>query len=516
MDLQHEPPSESGHPVAAPVGLILGPAVFIGLLVLLPAGSEGGLTGSGRVVCAAAAWMAVWWLTEAVPLAVTALLPLVIFPLGGVGSMRQAAAPYADEVIFLFMGGFVLGKSLEHSGLHRRLALWSVRVIGSSPARMIGGMMLATALISMFVSNTATAMMMTPIALSIATLVDARAAAPGGAWSARDAGNFACAMLLGVAYASSIGGMGTIIGTPPNMVFNGFVERELGTTIGFTQWMIVAMPVVLVLLPASWFMLLAMHPVRARGIEGGREFVASELRALGPMRRAEWMVLIVFVCAVVLWIFRQPVCTATGLVVTGKDGRAAALLSDAGIAILAALVLLIVPVGLRPRTTVITWRQAERLPWGILLLFGGGLSLAWAIDQSGLDDVIGRQFGSLAGLPGWAVLLIVIAVMTFVGELSSNTAAATAAMPILTAAGRGMGLEPIPLLMGAVLACSLGFMLPVATPPNAIVYATGRVPSSRMLRAGLALDVLGILVIWGVLVLAGPWLMRLAGIPGVR
>lgn len=507
-------------------GLIGGPLAFFVLrLAVVPSdpGLEGGLTESGRDVLAVAAWMAVWWLTEAVPLAVAALLPIAVFPLIGVASIKQAAAPYADELIFLFLGGFLLGLGLERVGLHKRMALWCLRVVGVGPKRMIGGVMLATALLSMFVSNTATAMMMTPLALSIVALIESKAngggeGGEGGGWTKACVSHFGTAMLLGVGYAASIGGMGTMIGTPPNLVMTGFVQKQLGVQMSFGQWMLIALPLVVIILPLLWMMLtVVLHPVRARSIPGGREFVRGELGALGGLSRAEWTVAAIFGAAVVAWIFRQPLCDLAGLVKVSADGKARTyLLSDTGVAIIAAILLFVIPVGLGgkgERSSVLHWKDAEKkLPWGVLLLFGGGLSVAEAIKTSGLDAWMGAQFAGLSGMPAWLVLLIVVGSVVLLSELAGNTPVATTVMPVLAAAAGPLNMDPILLLFAATMAASCGFALPVATPPNAIVFATGRISMGRMVRAGVGLDVLCIGIIVIVLVTIGPWLFRLAGL----
>ncbi|MBY0312081.1 MAG: DASS family sodium-coupled anion symporter [Phycisphaerales bacterium] len=493
------------------VGVFAGPLVFALILALVPT-SVDGLKVEQRGVLALAAWMAVWWLTEAVPLSATALLPLVGLPLLGVTTLKQAAAPFADELIYVFLGGFIVGLALEATGLHRRLALLAMLALGTTPKRLIGAVMLATGIISMFVSNTATTMMMLPLGLSMVKLAedqqaDERVGGGGGAWDTKCVRNFGVAMLLGIAYAATIGGMGTPIGTPPNLVMVGYARENLGIEVSFRQWMIVAMPVVLILLPAAWGLLVLLHPIRAQGIAGGRGFVRSELASLGPVRREEWMVLGVFALAVTGWVFRGQISTMTGRIV-----------SDAMVAIIAALLLLCVPIrsggkgSERGPKMVLTWAQAEKLPWGVLLFFGGGLSMAAAITSTGLDVTLAGHLKALGGMNIVLILLIVCGAMTLVGELASNVALATMMMPILAGAAKAMGVPAVELLMAAALASSLGFALPVATPPNAIVFATGRIGMHRMLRAGALLDVVGVLVLVVVLGFFGRVLMEWAGL----
>lgn len=496
------------------VGVFAGPLVFALILALVPT-SVDGLKVEQRGVLALAAWMALWWLTEAVPLSATALLPLVGLPLLGITTLRQAAAPFADELIYVFLGGFIVGLALEATGLHRRLALLAMLALGTTPKRLIGAVMLATGLISMFVSNTATTMMMLPLGLSMVKLAEDQQAderdggggGDGGAWDTKCVRNFGVAMLLGIAYAATIGGMGTPIGTPPNLVMVGYVRENLGLEVSFRQWMIVAMPVVVILLPTAWGLLVLLHPIRARGIAGGRGFVRRELAALGPVRREEWMVMAVFALAVIGWVFRAQIAAMTGRNV-----------SDALVAIIAALLLLCVPIRSggkgheRGPKMVLTWAQAERLPWGVLLFFGGGLSMAAAITSTGLDVTLAGHLKGLGGMNIVLILLIVCGAMTLVGELASNVALATMMMPILAGAAKAMGVPAVELLIAAALASSLGFALPVATPPNAIVFATGRIGMHRMLRAGALLDVVGVLLLVVVLGVFGRVLMGWAGL----
>lgn len=495
------------------VGLVGGPLAAAAIFWAQPAG----LSPAGCAVVAVAAWMALWWLTEAVPLAATALLPLVLFPVLHVQPLSLTARSYADEVIFLFAGGFLMGLALEASGLHRRLALFAVLIVGTSPRRLLAGLMLATGGISLFVSNTATTLMMLPIGLSLVTVLEAiRREHPGGRdeWDPRSARNFAARTLLGVAYAATLGGMGTPIGTPPNAVMRGAVQTTLGVEIGFWQWVIVAAPIQLLLFPAGWLILVVLFPVRAAGIEGGRAHLRDELARLGRLSREEWFTAVVFTIAVAGWIFRDAIASALGLHMQQGE-RSVRLLTDAGIAVAAGVVLLCVPVrrasAARP-ATVLSWDHAQRLPWGVLVLFGGGLAMAAAMTATGVDDALAAQFKSLGGLPLGLVLLVVVAVIVLTGELAGNVAAATAMMPILLAAAGPMGVDPVLLVFAATFAVSCGFMLPVATPPNAIVFATGRIGLQRMLRAGLALDLAGIAVITGVMWALGPTLLQWAGI----
>lgn len=481
--------SVSGARVASWVGLGVGPVAAVVAWGLLP-----DLSHAARGTAAVAVLMAVWWLTEAISLSATSLLPLVLFPVMGVLPFSQAASPYASDVIFLFMGGFILGLAMERWGLHRRIALVTVLLVGTSPKRLVAGFMLASAVISMWVSNTATAIMMLPIALSVITLVRDRSHPPGTPVELRHSPdpNFDATLMLGVAYAASIGGVATLIGSPPNAVFKGFVETSLHQQVGFTGWMKVGLPTVAIFLPIAWFYMTSIsEPVRLKTIPGGREMIKAELRALGPVTRGEGVVMAVFLLTVLLWVSRPTVVSlAKANGITSLQA-----INDASIALFGSLLLFIIPIKPREHVFAMDWGTVQRLPWGALILFGGGLSLAAAITSSGLDATMGHAFAGLKGLPGWVIVLVIAAVVCFASELASNTAVATAILPVLAAAAPSMGVEPVRLLVPATLAASLAFMLPVGTPPNAIVFATGHATMRQMARTGFALNVMAIAVI---------------------
>lgn len=508
------------------IGLALGPVLAVVAYALLPAAEVDeagnivrGLSDAGRATAAIGVLMAVWWLSEAIPLSATALLPLVLFPMTGAAPMGKAAAPYADSVIFLFLGGFILGLGMERWGLHKRIALIVVMLVGTGPKRLIGGFMLASAMISMWVNNTSTTIMMLPIALSVIGLVAARHAAPGTRpEDVRSPDpNFDSTLLLGIAYAASIGGVATLIGTAPNAIMKGFVERELGREIGFANWLMLGLPLVAVYLPLAWaYMTCISQPVRLKSIPGGKEMIRSEYRALGGMSRGEWTVFGVFVCTVALWLTR-PLLNEWGReLADGASGgmlaaaRALQGLNDSTIAVMAALALFVIPVNAGKRVFAMDWPTAERLPWGVLLLFGGGLSLAAAITANGVDAYIGQMLGGLGHLPLWLAVLIVCTVVIFLTELTSNTAVTTAMLPILAAAAPSLGVDPMRLVVPAAVAASMAFMLPVATPPNAIVYGSGRIRIGQMARAGLGLNIIGIVLITLATMLVGDGIVAVA------
>jgi solute carrier family 13 (sodium-dependent dicarboxylate transporter), member 2/3/5 len=457
------------------LGLFLGPSVAL-VLLLLPA-PEGLSTAAWRTA-AVGLLMAIWWVTEALPIAATALVPLVLFAPLAILPMGDAAAPYANPIIFLFLGGFVLARAMERWALHRRMALAVVRVMGVSPPRVILGFMVATAFLSMWVSNTATAVMMLPIGLSVVGLVQ-----PGEGNRGRPVeSNFALALMLGIAYAASIGGLGTLIGTPPNALLAGFMSESYGIEIGFARWMGVGLPLVALTLPASWLVLTRLvYPVRIQEIPGGRETIHNEYRALGRISAAEKTVAAVFLATAALWISRP-------LLERWVPG-----LHDAAIAMGAALALFVLPAG-DGRHRLMDWATAETVPWGVLLLFGGGLSLASAVQSSGLAEAIGRAVAGL-GLPVLGMVLVVVAVIIFLTELTSNTATAAAFLPLVASVAIGLGENPLLLAVPAALAASCAFMMPVATPPNAIVYGSGYVTIPQMVRAGFWLNLLFVLVL---------------------
>ena len=469
------------------IGLWGGVVVF-GLLLLLPA--PRGLSPEAWRTAAVGGLMACWWITEALPIATTALIPLVAFPVLGVRSITDAAAPYANPLIFLFMGGFVLAVAMQRWDLHRRIALSIVRWVGTRPNRIVIGFILASAFLSMWVSNTATALMMLPIGLSVITLTKDRLRVQEPPTrdedSARRPFNFGLVLVLAIAYACNVGGMGTLIGTPPNALLAGFMSESYGIDVGFAQWMAVGLPLVAFSLPLVYAVLTWVFPIHLQELPGGAQLIEEELRKLGPASVPEKRVAWVFGSAAVLWIFR-PLLSE---IVPG--------LSDAGIAMGAALSLFIIPAGLHEeeeRRRILNWEEAESLPWGVLLLFGGGLSLAAAISGTGLAEWIGQSVEQLEGWPILLVLLVVVTLIVFLTEITSNTATTAAFLPILGAVAVGIGQNPFLLVVPAALAASCAFMLPVATPPNAIVYGSGLLTIPQMSRAGLWLNVLFIFLV---------------------
>ncbi|WP_119070183.1 DASS family sodium-coupled anion symporter [Rubrobacter indicoceani] len=475
------------------VGRFLGPVAALLAYFLLPTGN-GGLSPEGAVVVAVGLLMAIWWVTEALPLPATALLPIVLFPLFGAVAIEDATAPYASDVIFLFMGGFMIALAMQRWGLHRRIALVTIMAVGTQPVRVIGGFMIATAFLSMWVSNTATAVMMLPIGLSVLALVitgdDPETGegdeGRGSNLTGLGASNFAVGLMLGIAYAASIGSLATLIGTPPNLFMAGFLQETYDITIGFGEWMLVGLPLSVVFLFITWIVLTRfVYPPEISEISGGRELIRGQLDEMGRISRGEKIVLVVFVTTAFFWIFRQALSGLPGL-----GG-----LEDSSIAIAAAIALFFIPVDARNGVFALDWRTALNLPWGVLLLFGGGLSLASAVSATGVDQWIGDSFAGFAGVPILLFVVAVTAAVIFLTELTSNTATAAALLPIFGGVAVGTDLDPLLLVVPAALAASCAFMLPVATPPNAIVFGSGHVTILQMVKAGIWLNVIGIVLI---------------------
>jgi solute carrier family 13 (sodium-dependent dicarboxylate transporter), member 2/3/5 len=487
----------------AVLGRILGPLAAIAVHLILPAG-EAGLSDGGRATTAVATLMAIWWVTEALPLAATALVPIVLFPLTGALDLETTTAPYANSLIFLFLGGFVIALAMQRWGLHRRIALVTVRAVGTRSKQMIGGFMLATAFLSMWVSNTATAVMMLPIGVSVLGLVakrvdDVATDADGEIRTGAGASNIATALMLGIAYSASIGSLSTIIGTPPNAFLIGYLQQDQGITIGFGQWMFFALPLSIVFLAITWWLLTSrFYPPEVDVIPGGTELIQDELDELGPTSPGEKRVATVFALTALAWVLNS-------LLADQFEGTFLENLDDAMIAIAAAIVLFVIPVDREHGVFTMDWDTAKQLPWGILLLFGGGLSLAAGISENGVDAYIGEQLGALSALPVWVLIAIVVASVIALTELTSNTATAAALVPIIGGTAVALGLDPITLAVPAAIAATCAFALPVATPPNAIVFGTGHVTVTQMARAGAILNVIGVILIAALTVLlAGP------------
>jgi len=464
------------------VGLILGIALFVIALLVPP---PTGLSADGWRTAAVAILMATWWMTEAIPIEATGLVPLALFPTLGILDAGEASAPYANELIFLFMGGFFLAVTMQRWGLHKRIALGIVARVGTSPRRLVLGFMLATAFLSMWISNTATAAMMLPIGIAIGEMF--RPTDREGPYE------FGIALMLGIAYAASIGGISTLIGTPPNAVLAGAASEILGVEIGFVQWMGVGLPVSLIMLPLTWLVLTRWLYPPGQLTGDANAILDAERAALGKPSRGEKMTGAVFALTALAWVLRSEKTfgdvTLPGLQTWFPDIR------DSTIAILAAAVLFVLPVDWRKAEFALDWRTARRIPWGVLILFGGGLSLARAMEESGLAAWIGGAVGSLDAVPMIIIVAAVATLVVFLTELTSNVATTSMAMPVMAGAAVGIGIEPMILMSAAALSASMAFMLPVATPPNAIVFGSGWLTVPQMARAGLILNLIAIALI---------------------
>lgn len=469
------------------IGLFLGPGLMIFLLALP---TPGVLSVEGWKVIAMAAFMLTWWVTEAVPLPVTALLPIICLPMLGVSDMRTAAAPYASPIVFLFMGGFMIAVAMERWSLHRRIALNIVKRTGTNANRIVLGFMLATASMSMWISNTATTIMMLPIALSVIDLLTQKNDRQYPILGIR---NFALSIMLGIAYSANIGGTITIIGTPPNVVFAGFIRQTYDYDVGFAQWMAVGLPFATILIAITyWFITKVLHPNRLGEFRGAQQVIHSELEKLGRITKEEKRTLVVFVATALCWIFRSLINKIPGLN-----------LSDAGIAMLATIAVFVVPVNFKEGKFILEWKDTEKLPWGILLLFGGGLSLADAMAQTGIIDLIGAQFGGYGQLGFW-VILGLTAVSLYLTEVMSNVALVTIFLPVVGGIAVGMGIDPLHVCIPVTLASSCAFMLPMSTPPNAIVFASGYVRVADMVKAGFLLNIITVLLVVAIITLLIP------------
>lgn len=457
--------------------ILAGPACLLALsLWPIP-----GLSSSASLLCGITGWMVIWWISEAVPIPVTSLLPMLMFPLLGITSAEGATSPYAHPLIFMFFGGFCLSIALEKTGLHQQIATRALRHVGGAPAQQLAALMAVTAFLSMWMSNTATAVMMLPIALSVV------AVAPQ-----QHQKLLAPALLLGVAYAASIGGIATLIGTPPNALLAAFLEKTYQIKLGFGQWMLLGVPLALSMLLVCWFWLSRVYfrlhllsPCQSR-----TDNIAA------PVTGPQQLVGMIFVITALCWIFQPLLSQWSGLA-----------LSDTVIALSAAMLLFLLPVrhplaesfteerSLLRVQPILNWQDSDKLPWGVLLLFGGGLSLAGQLQQHGVSDVLAQLFQGLHGLPALLIIASVALLIVFLTELTSNTAVAAAFLPILGPVALSLDLSPLYLVVPAALAASLGFMMPVGTPPNAIVFASGQLNIRDMIKAGVVLNIVGVALI---------------------
>lgn len=471
-------PTHNGIHLFRQLALLAGPLLAILVYSLIPDRAEGlngeeiVLGAAGRATAGLAVWMALWWLTEATSIYATALLPLALMPLTGASSIKETAGAYAHPLIFLFLGGFILALALEKWHLHRRFAIRVLKLIGTKPSTLVGGFMFVSATLSMWITNTATTLVMLPILLSVISLLDK---------DSPHRKNFSLCLLLGVAYAASIGGIGTIVGTVPNMFTVSFIQNELGMEIGFAQWMTIGLPIVVLFVPLVWWMLTRwIYPPGNEPIDPSFLDEKPEPWSLGAK-----LTLTIFLLTAACWMLRPLLMKWPPL----------AALSDTGIAIIAALLLFSIPVNLKQREFLMDWDTAIKVPWGVLLLFGGGLALAGAVRANGVGELLASQLNNLQGVPPLVMTLMVVSLIIFLTELTSNTATTTALIPIFAVMAEGLGINPLAIILPATIAASCAFMLPVATPPNAIVFSSNLIHIPEMAKAGFWLNLTGILLI---------------------
>lgn len=486
------------------VGLAAGVAGFV-LVLLLPA--PAGLSPDAHKTAAVAVLMISWWVSEAVHIGVTGLVPLVAFPLLGVSSSRDVSAHFANHLIFLFVGGFIIAHAMEAWNLHRRIALNAIARFGSRPQPIVLGFMLTSAVLSMWISNTATTMMLLPMAMAVvnqlAQSAEVRGVSSGaeGSRFARDV--FGCVLLLGIAYAASIGGIGTIVGSPTNVAFLGFVVDSLPDlpAIGFAQWSLVCVPIVAVFLPMTWLYLCRFAgavPLSSIRFSGSQSVIRRELDELGPISTPEKRVLVVCAATGLLWIFRAPLdLGALYLPGWSELFPVPGHVHDSTVAMAMAVLLFVLPSG-HPRGTgrLLNWKGAARgIPWGIVFLLGGGFSLAASITETGLAAWVGSALSMMQGVPDWVLVVAICVLTTAMTETTSNVATVLMLSPAIAAMAGEIGVHPYLLLLPMAVTSSFAFTMPVATPPNAIIFSSGWITIPQMLRAGVVLDIAGLLVV---------------------
>lgn len=474
----------SGNMRRSTAGLIIGPVLFL-VFIIIPVPE--GMNPAAMRVAAITLLMATWWITEAIPIPATSLLPIVLFPLLGIMDGSEVTRAYGNHMVFLFMGGFFIAMIVQKWNLHRRIALYTISLVGETPERIILGFMLSTAFLSMLISNTAATMLMITIGMAVLQqTVMKLEQQPGNTIDTRKGHfKFGVALMLGIGYSSSIGGIATLIGTPPNAIFAGVVEQTYQQTISFVDWMKFAMPLSILMLMITWVYLTRFaYPSGIKRIPGGRDAFDQEIERLGPMTRQEFRVLMVLILVAVLWL-------VNGL----ADIESLKFVKDSTIAIACALLLFIIPSNLKKREFLLDWKTAVTIPWDILILFGGGFALALGFSESGLTKAVAEQ---LTVLEGTNLVIIVAGITTLVillTEVTSNTATASIALPIMIALAEAMQVHPYGLMITATIAASFAFMLPVATPPNAIVFSSRYVTMPQMVKAGIWANLIGIILI---------------------
>jgi sodium-dependent dicarboxylate transporter 2/3/5 len=485
------------------VGLFLGVFFFI-LVMCLPA--PAGMNSCAKHTAAVALLMATWWITEAIPIPATALLPLVLFPLMGILNAKDVAMRYADQNIFLFMGGFFIAMAMQRWELHKRFALYIVKYLGTSPHKIILGFMVASAFLSMWISNTATTMMIFPIGLAIIMHAETMLKKQDPAVNLSPGKfHFGTALMLGIAHASTIGGIATLVGTPPNIVFVGIVKSMFpdAPEIGFLDWLKIGVPFVVVFLPILWIYLTRIIlPIRLKKIPGSKEVIDNDLQLLGSMQPGEKITLLVFILIALAWIFRKNIPVGS-ITIPGWSNLLGITeyVHDSTVAMVGAILLFVIPLNLKKREFVLNWEWALKIPWGIILLFGGGFALAAGFQHSGLAQWIGESLSFLGSMPIIIMILLVSLFISFLTEVTSNTATTTMMMPVLGSLALAMGMHPYLLMIPATMSASCAFMLPVATPPNAIIFGSGYVRIPEMAKSGFFLNLIGAVIVTAIVYL---------------
>ncbi|MFZ4451178.1 SLC13 family permease [Salibacterium aidingense] len=483
------------------VGLILGPLLFVLAMLFF---QPDDLSAAAQTVLAATLWIATWWITEAIPIPATSLLPIILLPLFGAVDVDTVVSSYGNDIIFLFLGGFFIATAMEKWNLHKRIALNIIDFIGTSTNRIILGFMVATSFLSMWVSNTASTMMMIPIGMAIVYQVTEALKEEEGN---KDLKKFEKAIIFGIGYAGTIGGLGTLIGTPPNSLLAGTVEELYGVEISFAGWMAFAVPVVAILLVSAWvYLTKIIYPINMKQLPGGRELIKQEKTALGHIGPEEKAVLAVFVFAAFMWITRTFIW---------EDIVSLPEISDGMIAITATLLLFSIPSAHKEETKVLEWKDSKNIPWGILLLFGGGLAIASGFENTGLSNWMAEQLTVLEGMNFVLIVLVSTALVLFLTEITSNTATGTMILPVVASLAIALNIHPYALMVPCAMAANCAFMLPVGTPPNAIIFGTGKLKIIQMVQNGFWLNVLAIILIVVAvnLYLPAVWSIDLQNIP---
>ena len=458
------------------ISLLSGALLFVLMIAINPFG----VSHEAKLVLAVAVLMIVWWVTEAIPMPVVAMLPLILFPLMGIASIKETSASYGDNIIFLFLGGFMIGLAIEKWNLHTRIALFIIRATGTSGDRIVLGFIIATGFLSMWLSNTATTMMMYPIAASIIHVVNENRKGHG------NLKNFALTIMLAIAYASNFGGIATIIGTPPNVAFVGFIEKKYHYTFQFVDWFMICTPITIMLLATLYIVMTKwLYPNHLKSDVTTKTVIRQKIEELGPMKKAERRVLVIFCATALLWITKDIINTLDFIK-----------LDDTMIAIIGATALFIAPSGMDDNgSRILEWKDTTKMAWGILLLFGGGIALAGALEKAGLIESLGKWIAGFGGSGGFVLIVMITVMSIFISELMSNIAQVIVFSPVIAGIADAMHLNPIMLGLPMALAASCASMMPMGTPPNAIVFASGYIKLNQMVKTGFVMNMISVILI---------------------